>query len=61
MRKKPVRASNMMTGEILEFDSQYALSLYFLDLYGTDICSGNIKRIIKQRRPYKGIWIIEYI
>nr|DAY55490.1 MAG TPA: hypothetical protein [Caudoviricetes sp.] len=51
----------MATGEIHEFKSQYALSVFFMELYETEICSGNIKRMINQKRPYRRLWIIEYI
>lgn len=58
---KPVRITNILTGEIHEFKSQYTLSVFFMELYETEICSGNIKRMINQKRPYRRLWIIEYI
>lgn len=54
---KPVRVTNIHTGEIHDFKSQYAASVFFMDKYET----GNIKRMITYKKPYRKTWEIEYI
>ena len=46
---------------IHDFKSQYAASVFFMDKYETGICSGNIKRMITYKKPYRKTWKIEYI
>lgn len=58
---KPVRVTNIHTGEIHDFKSQYAASVFFMDKYETGICSGNIKRMITYKKPCRKTWKIEYI
>lgn len=57
---KPVIATNIKTGEILEFQSQYALAKYFSDLYFIESSSKNVGRLAKQKKPYRKMWRIKF-
>lgn len=57
---KPVVATNIKTGEQLEFQSQYALAKYFADLYFIESSSKNVGRLVKQKKPYRKIWRVRY-
>ena len=46
---KPVIVENIKSGEILEFQSQYALARYFSELYDIESSSKNIGRLVNQK------------
>ena len=59
-KAKPVIAENIKTGEILQFQSQYALARYFTDLYDIESSSKNVGRLAKQKKPYRKTWKIQF-
>lgn len=59
-KAKPVIAENIKTGEILQFQSQYALARYFTDLYDIESSSKNIGRLVKQKKPYRKTWRVKF-
>lgn len=59
-KPKPVIAENIKTGEVLEFQSQYALAKYFTDLYDIESSSKNVGRLTKQKKPYRKTWRIKF-
>lgn len=59
-KAKPVTATNIKTGEVLEFRSQYALAKYFSDLYFIESSSKNVGRMAKQKKLYRKTWRVRY-
>jgi hypothetical protein len=59
-KAKPVIATNIKTGEVLEFQSQYAVARYFTDLYDIESSSKNVGRLAKQKKPYRKTWKIQF-
>lgn len=59
-KAKLVIATNIKTGEVLEFQSQYALARYFTDLYDIESSSKNVGRLAKQKKPYRKTWKIQF-
>ncbi|MBS7131409.1 MAG: hypothetical protein KH116_10750 [Clostridium sp.] len=59
-KAKPVIAENIKTGEVLEFQSQYALARYFTDLYDIESSSKNIGRLVTQKKPYRKTWKVYF-
>jgi len=57
---KPVIVENIKSGEILEFQSQYALARYFSELYDIESSSKNIGRLVKQKKPYRKTWRVRF-
>lgn len=47
MSENLVVVKNIKTGEVLEFQSQYALARYFTDLYDIESSSKNVGRLAK--------------
>lgn len=60
-KAKPVIAENIKTGEILQFQSQYALARYFTDLYDIESSSKNIGRLVTQKKPYRKTWKVYFV
>ena len=59
-KPKPVISENIKTGEVLEFQSQYALARYFTELYDIESSSKNVGRLAKQKKPYRKTWKIQF-
>lgn len=57
---KPVVAENIKTGEVLEFQSQFALANYFADLYCIESSSKNVGRLVTQKKPYRKTWRVKF-
>lgn len=57
---KPVVAENIKTGEVLEFQSQFALARYFSELYDIESSSKNVGRLVTQKKPYRKTWRIRF-
>lgn len=57
---KTVIAENIVTGEVLEFQSQMHLSNYFMDIYDIEISTSNVSRLIGQKKPYRKTWKVYY-
>lgn len=60
-KPKPVIAENIKTGEILEFQSQFALARYFSELYDIESSSKNIGRLVIQKKPYRKTWKVYFV
>ncbi len=57
---RTVIAENIITGEVLEFQSQRHLSNYFMDIYDIEISTSNVSRLIEQKKPYRKTWRVYY-
>ena len=60
MGKNIIEVKNIKTGEVLEFQSQYALARYFTDIYDIESSSKNVGRLAKQKKPYRKTWKIQF-
>lgn len=47
---RTVIAENIIIGEVLEFQSQFALARYFSELYDIESSSKNVGRLIEQKK-----------
>lgn len=59
-KPKPVIAENIKTGEILEFQSRFALARYFSELYDIESSSKNVGRLVTQKKPYRKTWRVKF-
>lgn len=57
----PVNAYNLETKELLKFPSKNKLALFFMELYNIEISTTSITKLIeKQKKPYLGVWVVNY-
>lgn len=61
MEQNLIRATNVKTDEVVEFESNKEATDYFRRIYGDKVDKGTVANIIKQTVPYKGTWQVNYI
>lgn len=61
MGKNIIEVKNIKTGEVLEFTGQNAVAKYLTGVYGKKIYAGAVASAIRQEKPYKNTWEINFI
>lgn len=61
MEKNIIEVKNIKTGEVLEFTGQNAVAKYLTGVYGKKIYAGAVASAIRQEKPYKNTWEINFI